>query len=109
MARISHRRGLQIMRTQSTRKAGGTLTSPEMYIRLTSLEMERARRVMERDRLLERVQLLDERIAKINTEQSEMRLRIDLVDTQNRAPESRSAPASSTTSGKDANPYGLTY
>lgn len=65
------------MRTQSTRKATNNLSSPEIYIRLTSLEMERARRVMERDRLLERVRTLDERIAKISEEQAEMRARID--------------------------------
>lgn len=73
----SPRRGLQIMRTQSTRKATSNLSSPELYIRLTSLEMERARRVIERDRLLERIRILDERIAKIAEEQTDMRSRID--------------------------------
>lgn len=73
----SPRRGLQIMRTQSTRKATNNLSSPELYIRLTSLEMERARRAMERDRLLERVRILEGRIVKIVEEQAEMRARID--------------------------------
>ena len=69
------------MRTQSTRKAAETLSSPEMYIRLTSLEMERARRVVERDRLVQRIQLLDERISKIAIEQAEMKHRIDMKET----------------------------
>lgn len=103
MARSSPRRGLQIMRTQSTRKAVGTLTSPEMYIRLTSLEMERARRVMERDRLLERVRLLDERIAKIADEQREMRSRIE---TQAPHHASAAEPASPRV---NEHPGGFTY
>ncbi len=73
----SPRRGLQTMRTQSSRKATNNLSSPELYIRLTSLEMERARRAMERDRLLERVRILDERIAKIAEEQADLRVRVD--------------------------------
>lgn len=77
----SPRRGLQIMRTQSTRKATSNLSSPELYIRLTSLEMERSRRVIERDRLLERIRILDERIAKIAQEQLDMRARIDQAAT----------------------------
>ncbi len=77
MATPSPRRGLQIMRTQSTRKANSNLSSPELYLRLTSLEMERARRVMERDRLLERMRILDERIGKIAEEQAQMRARLD--------------------------------
>lgn len=108
MPRSSPRRGLQIMRTQSTRKAGGTLTSPEMYIRLTSLEMERARRVMERDRLLERIRLLDERIVKIADEQYEMRHRIGMGDAQQRtsdSPHLRSSPAAESSESQ----RGLTY
>ena len=73
----SPRRGLQTMRTQSSRKATNNLSSPELYIRLTSLEMERARRVIERDRLMDRIRILDERIAKIAEEQADLRLRVD--------------------------------
>ena len=73
----SPRRGLQTMRTQSSRKATNNLSSPELYIRLTSLEMERARRVIERDRLMDRIRTLDERIAKIAEEQSDLRIRVD--------------------------------
>jgi len=38
--------------------------------------MERSRRVVERDRLYERMMVLDERIQKIGIEQDEMRCRI---------------------------------
>ncbi len=109
MARFSHRRGLQTMRTQSTRKAGETLTSPEMYIRLTSLEMERARRVVERERLIQRIQLLDERIGKIVIEQAEMKHRLDLNDQSQRLTAPITGTADRNQSAATANTYGLTY
>jgi hypothetical protein len=80
MARPAPRRGLQNMRTQSSRKAVASLQSPELYLRLTSLEMERSRRILEKDRLVERIAILDERISEIATEQEEMRQRISERD-----------------------------
>lgn len=97
------------MRTQSTRKAAGTLTSPEMYIRLTSLEMERARRVMERDRLLQRIVLLDERILKIAEEQLDMRQRIDFNGHPDVPPPLSSLRGSQPAAGNHDNSRGLTY
>ncbi|MCC6511087.1 MAG: hypothetical protein IT423_18440 [Pirellulaceae bacterium] len=103
MVRSSPRRGLQIMRTQSTRKAVGSLNSPEMYIRLTSLEMERSRREMERNRLLDRVRILDERITKIVEEQSEMRQRIEVL-SGNRPVDAPVLPKDGSNGG-----FGFTY
>ncbi len=101
----SQRRGLQIMRTQSTRKATTILSSPELYIRLTSLEMERARRVMERDRLQERIRILDERIVQIAEEQAEMRARIDRVDGTSKSSQAGPEPGEHNSSS----PFGFTY
>lgn len=97
------------MRTQSTRKAAETLSSPEMYIRLTSLEMERARRVVERDRLVQRIQLLDERISKIAIEQAEMKHRIDMKELSQHLPTPHLAANERQQSVATENTYGLTY
>ncbi len=78
MARNSPRRSLQNVRTQSTRRAIGTLSSPELYIMLTSLEMERSRRIMERNRLLDRVETLNERLRTVEAEQEDIRSLIQL-------------------------------
>lgn len=82
MGKPRPRRGLQNVRTQSSRRAISTLQSPELYIKLTSLEMERSRRIVERDRLLERVRILDERLQEIALEQDEMRFRIDSLQIE---------------------------
>lgn len=105
MPASSQRRGLQSLRTQATRKATNNLSSPEIYIRLTALEMERARRIMERDRLLERVRILDQRIAQIAEEQAEMRFRVD-------HPASASSALTleqNTVGGQHASQFGFTY
>ena len=76
MAKSAPRRGLQNLRMQSSRKAIATLRGPELYLRLASLEIERSSRVVERDRLRERMMDLDQRIQTIGNEQDEMRCRI---------------------------------
>jgi len=65
------------MQTRASKKAIATLKSPEMYLKLTSLEIERSRRVLELDNLLERVSKLSARIHSIANEQEALRLRID--------------------------------
>jgi hypothetical protein len=62
------RRGLENLRTQSSKRGLANLSSPELYIKLTALEMERARRITERDSLAKRVIDLDRRIAEIDQE-----------------------------------------
>lgn len=93
------------MRTQSSRKATSHLTSPELYIRLTSLEMERARRVIERDRLLGRIRILDERIAKIAEEQTDLKTRVDRASA---AGPHVSTPENGLVDGRDSQ-FGFTY
>lgn len=103
MAKSTPRRGLQNMRTQSSRKAIASLRSPELYLRLTSLEMERSRRVVERDRLCERITVLDERIQEIGIEQEEMRCRIAERDAESESDLRQPALLKPTIS------YGFTY
>ncbi len=99
------------MRTQSTRKATSNLSSPELYIRLTSLEMERARRAMERDRLLERIRIIDERLSKIAQEQAEMKQRIELTQQDPNASHPTDAPMRHPTTREEGreSQFGFTY
>ncbi len=109
MSGSSQRRGLQSLRTQATRKATNHLSSPEIYIRLTALEMERARRIMERDRLLERVRILDQRIAQISLEQAEMRYRVDQAEAQAAHGSHAGSNAANLPSGDQTSQFGFTY
>lgn len=95
------RRGLHNMQTRTSRKAIASLQSPEMYLKLTSLEIERSRRVMELDNLLERMNKLSVRIQAITDEQDALRLRID-GQTQSVIP-SQNTPA------RQNNNVGFTY
>ena len=77
MRNVSPRRGLHNMRSRTTRRATASQTSPELYLKLTSLEIERSRRVTEFDNLSERLRSLAERIRTISEEQVELRLRLE--------------------------------
>lgn len=63
-------RGLQSLRTHTTRRALPSQKKHELYLKLTTLEMEIARRVIERDALVKRLAILDERLANIASEQA---------------------------------------
>jgi len=63
-------RGLQSLRTHTTRRALPSQKKHELYLKLTTLEMENARRVIERDALVKRLALLDERLVSIASEQA---------------------------------------
>jgi len=65
-------RGLQSLRTHTTRRALPSQKKHELYLKLTTLEMENARRVIERDALVKRLALLDERLVSIASEQAEL-------------------------------------
>jgi len=67
-----NRRGLQTLRTHTTRRALPSQKKHELYLKMTTLEMEKARRVIERDALVKRLDMLDERLNSIASEQSEM-------------------------------------
>lgn len=70
------RRGLHSMQTRASRKAVASLETPELYLKLTSLEIERSRRSNELGNLLERVNKLQGRIQAIVQEQEELQKRI---------------------------------
>jgi len=77
MSKRLNPRGLQSLRTHTTRRALPSQKKHELYLKLTTLEMEIARRVIERDALVKRLAMLDERLANIASEQTA------LLDTLN--------------------------
>jgi hypothetical protein len=64
------------MQTRASRKAVASLQTPELYLKLTSLEIERSRRAIELESLLERVDILTNRIQTIVQEQESLQIRI---------------------------------
>ena len=81
MRNAQPRRGMHDMRTRTTRKSCHTLNSPELYIKLTSLEIEKSRRAIELETLMERVRKLTERIQSIADEQLELHSRLEVQPT----------------------------
>lgn len=73
MARANHRPSLANIRTLTTRKSSAALQKHELYMKLTSLEIERSRRATERKATIERVAIVDQRLALIEAEQSVIR------------------------------------
>lgn len=82
MRNSSTRRGLHSMRTRATRKAVASQTTPELYLKLTSLEIERSRRAHELENLLERASRLSARIQSIVLEQQDLQNRIAAQQSQ---------------------------
>lgn len=70
------RRGLHSMQTRASRKAVASLQTPELYLKLTSLEIERSRRANELENLMERAHKLQARIGTIIQEQEQLQIRI---------------------------------
>lgn len=73
MARANHRPSLANVRTLTTRKSSAALQKHELYMKLTSLEIERSRRETERKATVERVAIVDQRLALIEAEQNVIR------------------------------------
>lgn len=65
------------MQTRASRKAVASLPTPELYLKLTSLEIERSRRANELEYILERLSSLQNRIRAIVEEQDILQSRID--------------------------------
>jgi hypothetical protein len=84
------RRGLHNIQTRASRKAVASMQTPELYLKLTSLEIERSRRAIELESLLERVKILTNRIQSIIQEQESLQLRIA---SQQQTPLPPQAPA----------------
>ena len=95
------RKGLHNMQTRASRKAVASLQTPELYLKLTSLEIERSRRANELENLMERVSKLQNRIRTIEGEQEELQIRI--AAQQGTVPPSVLAPSNTNQS------VGFTY
>jgi len=72
VARNSLSRSLQNVRTLSTRSSHAALRPHELYLRLSSLEIERTRRATERRAALDRLGLIESRLSDIESEQDEI-------------------------------------
>ena len=92
MRNSSTRRGLHSMRTRASRKAVASQTTPELYLKLTSLEIERSRRAHELENLMERASRLSARIQSIVDEQQELQRRIAAQQNDNPIIPSASEP-----------------
>jgi len=77
MPRRSQRLSLANVRTHTTRRTSPALAKHEMYMKLTSLEIERSRRSTERKATMDRVEMIDQRLREIETEQAEIRRLLD--------------------------------
>ncbi len=89
MNQPTNRRGLQIIRTHTTKRGNAALKRHELYIKLTALEMEKSRRETERQGLVSRLQILDERLAAVIAEQHQVREAIAWEREQNRLPHNK--------------------
>jgi len=65
-----NRRGLQSLRTHTSKKANGCAATTELYIKLTVLEMEKSRRLSERSQLQSRIDIVNARLKDIDREQT---------------------------------------
>jgi predicted nucleic acid-binding Zn-ribbon protein len=70
------RRGLRNLSTRASRRATVSLSGPELYLKLTSLEIERSRLTSEQDALLERIKKISERIHSVEKEQEALNRQI---------------------------------
>jgi hypothetical protein len=97
MARANHRPSLANVRTHTTRKSSAALKKHELYMKLTSLEIERSRRETERNATVGRVAIIDQRLALIVAEQDIIRgllANTELDDAPNHpSPSPKSQPA----------------
>lgn len=73
------RSGLDRIRTHVNRRMSAGQQTHELYMKLTSLEIERTRRMTERDATAKRLQTIDDRIANIETEQDAVKTKLNLV------------------------------
>ncbi len=101
MARQSTRRSLADVRTHTTRRSTPSLQKHELYMKLTSLEIERARRLTDRNATLERVKLIDERLEAIIAEQQDV---MRLLEQ-----DSNSIPASPTAARKQTDSQRMNF
>ncbi len=77
MPRSTNRPSLANVRTHTTRRTSPALAKHELYMKLTSLEIERSRRATERQAAMDRVEMIDQRLRDIESEQTEIRRLLD--------------------------------
>jgi chromosome segregation ATPase len=78
----STRRGLEHLRTQSSRR-GGSRARHETYMRITILEMERSRRLAELDATRRRLTALESRLDEIDAECRSLHAELEPVQADN--------------------------
>ena len=89
MSRQTQRPTIANVRTHTTRRVSSAQAKHELYMKLTSLEIERSRRDSERRAMLERVEAIERRLAAIEAEQSAIHV---LLSSDPRTPESAVTP-----------------
>jgi hypothetical protein len=93
------------MQNRASRRPTDSQKSPDLYLKLASLEIERSRRVAELDALAERMNKTSQRVRLISEEQETLRRRI-LAMTQDVPLEAVSQP---TQPSQANNSMGFTY
>jgi len=84
---IINRSGLNRMRTHTSRRLSENLRPHELYMKLTSLEIERARRITERDATVGRLAVVNERIDDLERQRDIVLSKIEtLKDRESSAP-----------------------
>jgi len=99
MKRNSNRRGLQTMRTITSRRANPTQQRHEFYLKLTTLEMEKTRREIERDTLIHRLNIIEERLQQVFAEQEDLNRLLSGVEKPAAAPTSVGNPRQAKSEG----------
>lgn len=74
------RSGLSRMRTHVSRRLAENLRPHELYMKLTSLEIERARRITERDAAQGRLNILNDRIDDLERQKDTVLKKIDEIN-----------------------------
>ena len=74
------RSGLNRMRTHASRRLAENLRPHELYMKLTSLEIERARRITERDATLSRLGIINDRIDDLEQQKEDVLEKIDAIN-----------------------------
>ena len=74
---ILNRSGLNRMRTHTSRRLAENLRPHELYMKLTSLEIERARRITERDATVGRLNMINNRIDDLEGQRDAVLAKID--------------------------------
>ncbi|HBJ35695.1 MAG TPA: hypothetical protein DDZ51_13310 [Planctomycetaceae bacterium] len=69
------------MRTHASRRLAENLRPHELYMKLTSLEIERARRITERDATLGRLSIINDRIEDLERQKEDVLEKIDAINS----------------------------